>query len=94
MLRLLFLPFRFAGGLIAGVLASKLFAGIWRLIDKEKAPDPGQREISIGKLATALLLQGAVFRGVRGLVDHGSREAFRRLTGRWPGEKRAAPKDS
>jgi hypothetical protein len=94
MLRLMFFPFRFAGGLIAGVLASKLFERIWRLIDKEKAPDPGQREISIRKLATALLLQGAVFRAVRGLVDHGSREAFRRLTGRWPGERRAAPKDS
>jgi hypothetical protein len=94
MLRLMFFPFRFAGGLVAGVLASKLFERIWRLIDKEEAPDPGQREISIGKLAAALLVQGAVFRAVRGLVDHGSREAFRRLTGRWPGETRAERKDA
>ena len=54
MLKLMFIPFRLAGGLLAGLLASKLFERIWRLIDKEQAPHPEQREISIGKLAVEL----------------------------------------
>jgi len=88
-LKLMFIPFRVLGGLLAAALASRLFARIWRLVDKEEPPDPEQSQVSLGKLATALLLQGAVFRAVRGLVDHGSRQAFRRVTGRWPGEKHA-----
>jgi hypothetical protein len=94
MLKVMFIPFRLLGGLLAGVLATKLFDRLWRLIDKEQAPDPEQREVSIGKLAAGLLLQGAVFSAVRGLVDHGSRQAFTRLTGRWPGEQRPEPEQS
>jgi Protein of unknown function (DUF4235) len=89
MLKLMFVPFRLVGGLLAGAFAKKLFERIWRLIDKEQAPEPEQRRISLGKLAAALVLEGAVFRAVRGLFDHGSRVAFSRVTGRWPGEKRA-----
>jgi len=88
MLKVMFAPFRLAGGVVAGLLAKSLFQRIWRLIDRDQAPDPGQRRISLGKLAAALLLEGAVFKAVRGLVDHGTRVAFSRLTGRWPGEER------
>jgi hypothetical protein len=94
MLKVMFIPFRVLSGLVAGALATKLFERIWRLIDKEQAPDPEQREVPIGKLLAGLLLQGAVFRAVRGLVDHGSRLAFTKLTGRWPGEKRPQPDGS
>jgi hypothetical protein len=94
MLKLMFMPFRLIGGVIAGALATKLFERLWSLIDKQEAPDPGQREIPIGKLVPALLLEGAVFRAVRGLVDHGSRQAFSRLTGRWPGEERPEPEQT
>jgi hypothetical protein len=91
MLKLMFVPFRVLGGLLAGALATKLFERIWSLIDKQEPPDPEQRRISMGKVVSALLIEGAVFRAVRGLVDRGSREAFMRLTGRWPGEERPQP---
>jgi len=39
------------------------------------------------KLIVALIVQGAIFRAVRGLVDHGSRHAFQKMTGSWPGEE-------
>ena len=90
MLKILFLPFSVGGGLIAGVLSKRLFAAAWGLIDKEQPPEPEHRRVSLGKLALALALNGAVFRLVRGLVDHLSREGFRRLTGRWPGEQAPA----
>jgi hypothetical protein len=43
------------------------------------------------KLLAALVVQGAIFRLVRGLVDHGSRHGWRKLTGSWPGEERPEP---
>ena len=43
------------------------------------------------KLIAALLLEGATFRAVRGLFDHGARQAFHRLTGSWPGDERPEP---
>jgi hypothetical protein len=91
MLKLMFLPFRLIGGALAGVVAAKLFERIWSLVDGEGTPDPGERETSVIKLVSALLIEGAIFRAARGLADRGSRVAFSRVTGRWPGEKRAAP---
>ena len=43
------------------------------------------REIEWPKLITALLIEGAIFRLVKGLVDHQVRVAFARTTGTWPG---------
>ncbi len=91
MSKLMFAPVRMLSGIIAGILATKLFERIWRLVDKEQAPDPEQREIPIGKLLLGLLMQGAVFAAVRGLADHAARVAFSRATGRWPGEARPDP---
>ncbi len=91
MLKLMFIPFRLVGGMVAGVVATKVFERIWRIFDSEEAPDPEHREIPVPKLLAALVLEGAIFRAVRGLVDHGSRVAFNRLTGRWPGEERPEP---
>ena len=90
--KILYAPFAALSGLLSGALASRVFRGLWRLIDKEQPPEPQYREISLVKLLVALMLQGAVFRAVRGLVNHGSRAAFSRLTGRWPGEERPEPR--
>ena len=90
MMKLMFMPFRLVGGMLAGIVAAKLFERIWGLFDKEGVPDPEHREIPIPKLLAALVIEGAVFRAVRGLFDHASRVAFSRVTGRWPGEERPA----
>ena len=86
-MKFLFLPFSIAAGLIAGKLSEKAFDGIWRLVDDEEAPEAEHKEIALPKLLLALALQGAIFRAVRGLVDHGARRGFYRLTGSWPGEE-------
>jgi hypothetical protein len=75
-LKLLFLPFSVVGGLLAGLMSKKLFEQVWGLIDKEEPPEAKHREISVGKLAAALALEGAIFRLMRGLADHGSRRSF------------------
>jgi hypothetical protein len=86
-----FTPIGLVLGLASGQIAKKLFDKLWGLIDDEEAPHPKHREIPFIKMLAALLIQGAIFRIVRGLVDHGSRHGWRRLTGTWPGEERPEP---
>ncbi|HEX6781008.1 MAG TPA: DUF4235 domain-containing protein [Solirubrobacterales bacterium] len=87
-MKFIFAPIGIVLGLIAGMLGSKLFERIWGLIDEEEPPKPEHREFSWPKLVVALLIEGAIFRLVKGLVDHGSRTSFAKLTGSWPGEER------
>jgi Protein of unknown function (DUF4235) len=85
--RILFAPLSIVGGLLAGLAATRLFEFIWRRFDDQEPPDPEHRDVSWPKLAMALALQGAVFRLVRGAVDHGARAVFFRGTRSWPGEE-------
>ena len=90
-MKFMFLPLSIGGGLIAGLIGKKLFEQVWGLIDEEEPPDAKHREVEYGKLAGALLLEGAIFRFVRGFFDHGARHGFLRLTGSWPGEETPEP---
>jgi Protein of unknown function (DUF4235) len=92
MIKVIFLPVSIGGGLLAGFIGKKLFGLIWGMIDDQDAPQPQHRNIHLGKLALALVIEGALFALIRGLVDHGSRHAFSRLAGSWPGEEQPEPK--
>jgi hypothetical protein len=91
MSRILFMPFSILGGVLAGVIGKKAFERVWSAIEDEQPPDPKYRDVAWQKLLAALVLEGAIFRAVRGLADHGARRAFSRLTGRWPGQERPDP---
>ena len=86
-MRLIFAPIGILAGLLAGFLAQKGFERLWAVFDQEDPPDPSERGTRYAKLIPALLVEGAVFRVTKGLVDHGVRGGFARLTGRWPGEE-------
>ena len=88
MARILFAPLSIVGGLLAGLVGSKLFQFIWGRFDDQKPPEPEDRETTWLKLGVALALQGAIFRLVRGVFDHGARRAFARRANTWPGEAR------
>jgi hypothetical protein len=90
MTKVLFIPFSVIGGILAGVIGKKTFEALWGVFDNEEAPDPQHRNITLKKLILALLLEGAIFRAVRGLFDHGARQAFK-LTGSRPGEEHPEP---
>ena len=88
MSKVLFVPISLLGGILAGLVGKKAFERLWGVVDDQEAPDPKHREVSWRKLVPALLLEGAIFRAVRGVFDHATRSAFSRLTGTWPGEER------
>jgi hypothetical protein len=89
--KIFFIPISVFGSLLAGFVGKKAFEQIWGLVDEEEPPDPKHRETSWAKLLAALALEGAIFRAVRGLFDHGARRGFERLTGTWPGQERPEP---
>jgi hypothetical protein len=86
-MKIAFLPVSILGGILAGVLARKTFDVVWAKVDEEEPPQPDHRQASITKLVLALLVEGAIFRLVKGLFDHGARRGFERLTGEWPGDE-------
>lgn len=87
-MKLVFTPISMAAGLAAGLAAKKLFERIWARIDDAEPPSPEQQEVNWPKLITALVIEGAVFRLVKGLADHGARELTLRYAGAWPGEEK------
>lgn len=88
-MKFLFAPIGIIAGLLAGMVAQKGFDRLWAVFDEEEPPEPDQRDASYPKLIAALVVEGAVFRLTKGVVDHGVRGGFARMTGTWPGEKPA-----
>lgn len=85
-MKVLFVPISVVAGLLAGLAAQKGFDRVWSIFDEEEAPEVEDRRVSYPKLAAALMLEGALFRLVKGMVDRGARLGFASVTGRWPGE--------
>jgi Protein of unknown function (DUF4235) len=90
-MKLAFTPLSIVLGLVAGLIGKKIFEQAWGLIDDQEPPDAKHREINFTKLIFALIFEGAIFRLVKGLTDHGARRAFAGVTGAWPGEEAPEP---
>ena len=90
-MKFVFMPVSIGAGLLAGLVAKKIFNQIWGLFDEEEPPDSKHRDIDWPKLLIAAAVQGAIFRAIKEATDHASRRAFARTTGKWPGEERPEP---
>jgi Protein of unknown function (DUF4235) len=88
---IVFRPVGILLGILAGIGARKIFDALWGVFSDEEAPNPEHREIDWVKFIAALLLEGAIFRLIRGLVDHHSRRGWAALTGVWPGQEEPEP---
>lgn len=88
-MKVLFAPIGILAGLVAGLVAQKGFERVWAIVDEEQAPEVENRDVSYPKLVLALLLEGAIFRLVKGMVERGARVGFASATGRWPGVEEA-----
>lgn len=83
--RILYKPWGAVAGVIGGVLAGAVFKRIWRATrGEEDVPDSTDPDRSWTETALAAALEGAVFGGVKAIVDRGAATGFARATGKWP----------
>jgi Protein of unknown function (DUF4235) len=87
-MKLIFAPIGILAGLLAGLVAKKGFERLWAIFDETDPPEPDQRDAAYPKLIAALVVEGAIFRLTKGVVDHAIRSGFARMTGTWPGEQK------
>jgi hypothetical protein len=85
--KVLFTPFSVIGSLLAGLVARKIFDGVWHVFDDEEPPEPGEEREPLPRILLATILQATVFAVARALFDRQARRTFRGLTGTWPGPK-------
>jgi hypothetical protein len=68
-------------------LLGQLFKGVWRALgDDREAPSAKDRDRTWREVIAAAVIQGAVFGGVKALIDRAGATGFARLTGIWPGK--------
>ena len=87
MSKLIFKPVSIVAGLLSGLIGKKLFDVIWRLDGQGGASARRAAAHQRPQAGARAADRGCLFRAVKGLVDHGSREGFARVTGSWPGEQ-------
>lgn len=85
-MKLLYRPVGMVVNVLGGLLASALFRRMWRVVAKDDTvPTAKDADKGWGEVAVAALMEGAVFGGVKALVDRAGATAFARATGEWPG---------
>jgi hypothetical protein len=85
-MKLLYKPFGLLIGVLGGLLATALFERIWRLLTGDaETPDATDPNSGWTEVAISAAVQGAVFAGVRALVDRLGAKGFQKATGTWPG---------
>ncbi len=85
---LIYKPFGFILGIVAGMLGKRLFNVAWERIDDEDPPKGTTEEAPWVKILAAAALQGLVYKVTRVVVDRYGAIGWTYLTGFWPGEKR------
>ncbi|MEU3619097.1 DUF4235 domain-containing protein [Streptomyces sp. NPDC006872] len=84
--KIVYKPVGLALGAVSGVLAGGVFKQVWKKLGHEQeAPDATDERRTWREVLSAAILQGAIFAGVKAVVDRGGAVATRRLTGTWPG---------
>jgi hypothetical protein len=91
-MKLLYKPFGIVVGILAGVLARRVFTFVWSKIDDEEPPKATTEETSWPRVVTAAAVQGLTFNVTRTLVNRAGARGFEHLFGVWPGEKRPEKK--
>jgi Protein of unknown function (DUF4235) len=80
-------PVGLLSGMIGAAIAGMVFRQLWkRVSDEDDAPDALEREYPWREVILAAALQGAIFAVVRAVINRGGAEAFRKVTGTWPGD--------
>ena len=88
LVKLMYWPIGVAAGMVGARLAGRVFERTWKLAGREG--DPPKAKVQghgLVEIVAAATVKGAVFGGVKALVDQLSATGFARVTGVWPGAK-------
>jgi hypothetical protein len=89
MARLIYKPFGLVFGVLGGLVAGAIFKRIWSAVGHEdEAPEATDEDKGWAEVVVAAAAQGAVFGGVKALIDRAGASGFAHLTGAWPGRKK------
>ncbi|MDW5594966.1 DUF4235 domain-containing protein [Conexibacter stalactiti] len=86
-MKLIYKPFGIVVGIVAGLLARKLFTFVWSKIDDEEPPEATTQLASWPRVVTAAAVQGVTFSVTRAVVDRAGARGWEHVFGVWPGEK-------
>jgi hypothetical protein len=86
-MKLLYKPFGLLVSVLGGIVAGALFKRVWKVAAHEdEAPNAKDRDRTWREVVAAAAIQGAVFGGVKAVIDRAGATGFARLTGVWPGK--------
>ena len=89
--KLLYKPFGILSGILAGLVARRLFDLVWGVVDEEEPPKPTTLRTTWPKVLGAAAVEGITFKVTRAAVDRAGAKSFHHVTGAWPGEKAPDP---
>ncbi|NMH90853.1 DUF4235 domain-containing protein [Pseudonocardia bannensis] len=79
-LKIAYKPVGLLSGVVGGILASQVFALIWKQVsDEDETPAPLSEDYSTREVLFAAALQGAVFGLIKAAVDRYGMKWFRRF---------------
>jgi Protein of unknown function (DUF4235) len=88
MARVLYKPFGLIFSILGGILAGAVFKRVWSAVGhEEEAPKATDESRGWGEVVVAAAAEGAVFGGVKALIDRAGAAGFAHLTGAWPGPR-------
>jgi hypothetical protein len=86
MSRVIYKPFGLLFSVLGGIVAGMIFKRIWGTVGHEdEAPEATDATKGWSEVLIAAAAEGAVFGGVKALVDRAGATGFAHLTGSWPG---------
>src|SRR3954454_6063402 len=84
-MRLVYKPFGIMLGLLAGLVANKLFQTAWGVFDDEEPPKANTRDADWSKVIAAAVVEGVAFKVTRAAVDRAGAKGWDHVFGVWPG---------
>jgi Protein of unknown function (DUF4235) len=88
--KILYRPFGLIFSVLGGIVAGAIFKRIWgAAADEEEAPKATDATKGWGEVVVAAAAEGAVFGGVKALIDRAGATGFAHLTGAWPGRTKS-----
>jgi hypothetical protein len=84
--KLAYKPLGLIVSVLGGLLATAVFNKLWGLFAAgDEAPDATDATATWRQVLLAAAVQGAVFGGVKALVNRAGAHGYQKVTGTWPG---------